>query len=57
MESFANYYNYRRYPEEALDNVTPADVYYIRREQILAQTKEVKQQILTARKNSYPGEC
>jgi hypothetical protein len=57
MESFANYYNYRRYPEEVLDNVTPADVYYIQREQILAQTKEVKQQILTARKNSYPGEC
>jgi hypothetical protein len=32
-------------------------VYYSRREQILAQTKEVKQQILAARKNSYPGEC
>lgn len=41
---FVDYYNYRRY-HKALGNVTPADVLYGRREQILQRRKEV--QILT----------
>ena len=49
MESFVNYYNYHRY-HEALDNVTPAAVYYGRREEILARREEVKQQTLAARR-------
>jgi putative transposase len=49
MESLVNYYNYQRY-HEALDNVTPADVYYGRQEEILARREEVKQQTLAARK-------
>lgn len=49
MASSVDYYNYQRY-HEALDNVTPADVYYGRREEILARREEVKQQTLVARK-------
>jgi putative transposase len=49
MESFVNYYNSKRY-HEGLDNVTPADVYYGQREEILARREEVKQQTLAARK-------
>lgn len=48
IEKFVEYYNHRRY-HEALGNVTPADVYYGRREQILAQRKEAKQKILQLR--------
>jgi len=49
MASFVLYYNYQRY-HEALGNVTPADVYYGRREVILAKREEVKQETLTARR-------
>ncbi len=44
IANFVDYYNYRRY-HKALGNVTPADVLYGRREQILQRRKEV--QILT----------
>jgi putative transposase len=44
IANFVDYYNYRRY-HKALGNVTPADVLYGKRDQILERRKEV--QILT----------
>jgi putative transposase len=44
IAGFVGYYNHRRY-HKALGNVTPADVLYGRREEILQRRKEV--QILT----------
>ncbi|MBA7672164.1 hypothetical protein ES703_80338 [subsurface metagenome] len=49
IESFVEYYNHRRY-HEALDNVTPADVYFGRKDGILAGRKEAKQKTLQSRK-------
>jgi len=55
IANFVEYYNYRRY-HKALGNVTPADVLYGRREQILQRRKEV--QILTInRRKDYNQKC
>jgi len=48
IEEFIEYYDHRRY-HEALGNVTPADVYYGRREHILAWRKEGKQLTIEVR--------
>ncbi len=50
IADFVDYYNYRRY-HKALGDVTPADVLYGRREQILQRRKEVRIQTINRRRN------
>ncbi len=50
IADFVDYYNYRRY-HKALGNVTPADVLYDRREQILQRRKEVQIQTINRRRD------
>ena len=49
LVGFVEDYNHRRY-HEALQNVTPADVYHGRRPAILARREQIKQRTLTARR-------
>jgi len=50
IADFVDYYNYRRY-HKALGNVTPADVLYGRREQILQRRKEVQIRTINRRRD------
>jgi putative transposase len=48
MAEFIEFYNYQRY-HEGIDNVTPADVYFGRREEILQRRRDQKQATLHRR--------
>jgi len=50
IADFVDYYNYRRY-HKALGNVTPVDVLYGRREEILKRRKEVQIQTINRRRD------
>jgi len=50
IADFVDYYNYRRY-HKALGNVTPTDVLYGRREEILERRKEVQIQTINRRRD------
>jgi putative transposase len=50
IADFVDYYNHRRY-HKALGNVTPADVLYGRREDILERRKEVQIQTINRRRD------
>ena len=54
IASFVEYYNFHRY-HKALGNVTPADVLYGRREQILQRRKEVQIQTINRRRDYNQG--
>jgi len=54
IADFVDYYNYRRY-HKALSNVTPADVLYFRREELLQRRKEVQIQTINRRRDYNQG--
>jgi transposase InsO family protein len=54
IAAFVDYYNYRRY-HKALGDVTPADVLYGRREEILERRKEVRIQTTNRRRDYNHG--
>ena len=52
LSRFVHHYNYRRY-HESLDNVTPADVYFGRKEKILKKREKIKEQTMLLRREIY----
>ncbi|HUX97909.1 MAG TPA: integrase core domain-containing protein [Bacteroidales bacterium] len=52
IAEFVEYYNNHRY-HESLNNVTPADVYYGRDQDIFARREDIKQRTLLKRKLDY----
>jgi hypothetical protein len=52
IREFVDYYNHQRY-HESLKNVTPADVYFGRSEQLIKQWEQIKKATLKKRKQIY----
>ena len=55
LNDFVNYYNNRRY-HESLDNVTPADVYWGKKDQIIRRRERIKIQNMRLRRALYATE-
>ena len=49
IAAFIDYYNHRRY-HESLENVTPADVYFGRGQEILLERARIKRNTITQRR-------
>ena len=52
IERFVRYYNHQRV-HEALDNLTPADVYHGRGQTILDKRERTRRQTIRQRRSSY----
>jgi transposase InsO family protein len=52
IERFVNYYNYERY-HESLENLTPADVYFGRKKEVLSRREEIKRRTLMQRRRVH----
>ena len=52
LEEFVNRYNNERY-HESLKNLTPADVYFGRSEQILEKRRQIKSDSIRKRRQLY----
>lgn len=52
IAAFVQHYNHLRY-HEALDNLTPADVYFGRRGEVITQREVIKRQTLALRRTEY----
>jgi len=52
LQKFVHYYNYERY-HEAINNVTPAQKYYGKSNQVLERRKKIKQETIKKRKQNY----
>jgi hypothetical protein len=55
IRAFVDYYNNQRY-HESLGNLTPADVYFGRAEQILKQRDEIKRMTMIKRRLRHQTE-
>jgi putative transposase len=54
LKDFVAYYNNERY-HESLHNLTPADVYFGRRYEVLAERSEIKRRTMERRKKQFPS--
>ena len=55
IREFVDYYNHQRY-HESLNNLTPADVYFGRAEEILQRRKRIKHKTMEKRRKDYQME-